>query len=66
VAAHEQVEGERPGKDVIVMELRHGHDPLPPAGDPKRWQIQPTEEEQPGLRLPQPREQRGQRGLAAS
>jgi hypothetical protein len=63
VAAHQQVEGERPGKDVIVMELRHSHHPLPPAGGPKRWQIQPTQEEQPGLRLPQPREQRTASGL---
>jgi hypothetical protein len=37
-----------------------------PAGGPQRRHIQPTEEEQPGLRLPQPREQRGQRELATS
>jgi hypothetical protein len=35
----------------LIMELWHGHDPLPPAGGAKRWQIQTLEEEQPRLRL---------------
>ena len=64
-AAHEQVEGQGPGKDVVVVELGRGHHPPPPARGPERWQIQPPEEEEPRLRLPQPGEQRRQRGLPA-
>ena len=55
-----------PGKDVIVVELGRGHHPPPPARGPERRQIQPVEEEEPGLRLPQPGEQRRQRGLPAA
>jgi hypothetical protein len=29
-ATHQQVEGERAGQDVVFMELRSGHDALPP------------------------------------
>ena len=62
-AAHEQVEGQSPCKNVIVVELWRGYDPAPPARGPERWQIQTTEEKEPRLRLPQPSEQRRQRGL---
>jgi hypothetical protein len=40
-APHEQVEGQGPGKNIIVVELWHGRYPTPPAGGPERWQIQP-------------------------
>jgi hypothetical protein len=49
---HEQVEGQGPGKEVIVVELWRGHDPVPPARGPERWQIQTTQEKESRLRLP--------------
>ena len=36
-AAHEQVEGQGPGKEVIVVELWRGHHPPPPARGPEGW-----------------------------
>ena len=50
--AHEQIEGQGPGKEVIVVELWRSHYSVPPARGPERWQIQTTQEEESGLRLP--------------
>ena len=64
-AAHEQIERQRPAKDMVVVELRRGHHLPPPARRPERREIQAAEEEEPGLRLPHPGEQGRQCGLPA-
>src|SRR5262245_22188410 len=65
-AAHKEVEGQRRGKDVIVVELGGCHYPLPPACGPEGWQIQAAQEQETRLWLPQPCEQRCESGLAVS
>src|SRR5215470_11775082 len=65
-APQEEVEGQGRGKDVIIVELGRGNHPLAPARGSEGVPVQPSEEEQPRLRLPQPGEQRRQRGLAPS
>jgi hypothetical protein len=63
-AAHEKVEGQGSGKNIIVVELWHSHHPPPLSRGPERRQIQ-TPEEEARLRLPQPGKQRRQCGLPA-
>ena len=65
-AAHEEVEGQWRGEDVIVVELGCCHYPPSPSCSPEGWQIQAAQEKEARLWLPQPCEQRRESGLAPS
>ena len=54
-----------PAKDVVVVELWRGHHPPPPARGAQGLAVQPPEEQEAGVRLAQPGEERRQGGFSA-
>ena len=49
--AHQQIEGEGAGEDMVLMELRRSYYPPPPALGPERLSVQTPEEQKAGLRM---------------
>jgi hypothetical protein len=60
-AAHQQIERERVGEEMVLMELRRGGNPLAPGLGSKRRAIEALQQQETGIGRPQAREERHER-----